>query len=153
VDFANKRIRLWTKKRKGGKEFDLVPMTEDLHNALLRHRGKYGQYEYVFVVTDKDSPHYGQPYKSRQHWLRTWCKRAEVKPFSFHCVRHLTASILDEKGIPLTTIQAILRHKSATTTSRYLHSLRGAKVALDEVFTRKPGKIIPFEKNKKASTG
>jgi hypothetical protein len=45
-----------------------------------------------------------------------------------------------------------LRHKSATTTSRYLHSLRGAKVALDEVFAREPGKIIPFEKIKKPLT-
>ncbi len=45
-----------------------------------------------------------------------------------------------------------MRHKSATTTSRYLHSLRGAKVALDEVFAREPGKIIPFEKIKKPLT-
>jgi hypothetical protein len=62
----------------------------------------------------------------------------------------LTASILDEKEIPLTTIQAILRHKSATT-SRYLHSLRGIKVILDEIFSLDNGKILEFTKKRVAN--
>ena len=41
---------------------------------------------------------------------------------------------LDAHNVPLTTIQAVLRHKNATTTAIYLHELRGVKVALDEIF-------------------
>jgi integrase len=59
--------------------------------------------------------------------------------------------MMDRAGVPLTTIQAILRHKSATTTDRYLHALRGAKANLNGVFGgEKKGKILEI---KKASDG
>ncbi len=36
LDFANSRLRLWTKKRQGGgREFDWIPMTADLRTALF----------------------------------------------------------------------------------------------------------------------
>jgi integrase len=41
VDFANQRVSLGTRKRKGGHlEYDSVPMTDELFNALLMHRKK-----------------------------------------------------------------------------------------------------------------
>jgi len=46
--------------------------------------------------------------------------------------------------VPLTTIQAILRHKSATTTARYLRSLGGVKVQLDGVFSGR--KVVVMKK-------
>jgi len=48
---------------------------------------------------------------------------AEVRWFSFHNVKHLTASRLDACGVPLRTIKALLRHQATTMTSRYLDSL------------------------------
>ncbi|WP_461208591.1 tyrosine-type recombinase/integrase [Desulfocurvus sp. DL9XJH121] len=143
LDFREKRVRLWTRKRKGGTlEPDWIPMTEDLRQGLLRHRAS-ARSASVFY-----RPNNGKPYKHRQHWLKYLCGLAGVRRFDLHSIRHLTASILDKAGLPLTTIQAILRHKSATTTARYLHSLRGTKAALDEVFGS--GKVLPFE-YKKAS--
>ena len=68
-----------------------------------------------------------------------------VKPFGLHAIRHLQASILDVAGYPITIIQGILRHKSANRTARYLHSLRGMRVALDDAFKRKDRPIAPLQ--------
>jgi integrase len=148
VDFANNQIWLTTRKRKDGmEERDALPMTQELRQALLKHRGKCGQYEYVFVSRK------GEPYKERNHWLPRACTKAGVRVFRFHSIRHLTASWLDAHNVPLTTIQRILRHRSPTTTAQYLHEIRGVQICLDEVFSRKKeGKVLEFSK-KKASNG
>jgi len=51
------------------------------------------------------------------------CKKAEVKPFGVHGIRHLTASLLAGANLPLIAIKEMLRHKSINTTQRYIHSL------------------------------
>ena len=82
--------------------------------------------EYVFIYEDKTGfcrNQYGQPFKQRLHFMAELCKRVEVKPFGFHSIRHLTATILYKMGQPVSVIQAILRYKSPTTTSIYLHKL------------------------------
>ena len=146
LDFEDGRVRLWTRKRLGGTlEPDWIPMTEDLRAALLELKKRTSSL-HVFA-----QPENGRAFTSRQHWLRTLCDRAGVPRFDIHSIRHLTASILDKSGLPLTTIQAILRHKSATTTARYLHSLRGTKAALDEVFGS--GKVVSLFREKSAGAG
>ncbi len=60
-----------------------------------------------------------------------------MRPFGLHAIRHLTASILANEGLPLITIQAILRHKSAHVTQRYLHQLRELRTALKVLSQRK----------------
>src|SRR5208283_5064397 len=93
-----------------------------------------------FVCEDKYNlarNFYGQPFSARIHWLGTLCERAAVEPFGFHAIRHLSASILDDAGYPITVIQALLRHRSATTTARYLHNLRGLRTAFGDAFKRK----------------
>jgi Site-specific recombinase XerD len=138
IDFGESRIRLWTRKRQGGNlESDWIPMTEALCQALIKHRSNA---KGIHVFTREK----GQPYKWRQHLMKYLCGIAGVKHFTFHAIRHLTASMLDKAGIELTVIQAILRHKSATTTARYLHALRGTKVALDAVFART--NVLPMKK-------
>lgn len=146
LDFEDGRVRLWTRKRLGGTlEPDWIPMTEDLRAALLELKKRTNSL-HVFA-----QPENGRAFTSRQHWLRTLCDRAGIPRFDIHSIRHLTASILDKSGLPLTTIQAILRHKSATTTARYLHSLRGTKAALDEVFGS--GKVVSLFREKSAGAG
>lgn len=145
VDFERGKIRLWTRKRKGGSlESDMIPMTDILRDELLTHKKNARS---VFVFCDPN----GQPFSERRWLMHRVCKRNKVHYFSFHAIRHLSASMMDRAGVPLTTIQAILRHKSATTTDRYLHALRGAKANLNGVFGgEKKGKILEI---KKASDG
>lgn len=158
VDFGQSRIRLWTRKRKDGSwEGEWLPMAGPLRDELRRWWADrtFKDSEYVFLVEDQhnlSSPHYGRPFTSRVHWMKKLCAKAEVKYFGWHGIRHLTASILYRAGVPMAQIQLILRHKSPTTTNRYLQSL-GLEEARDavEVITR-PAKVLPFKADTKADT-
>jgi integrase len=94
----------------------------------------------MFLASD------GRPFRVRQHFMRRLCEKAKVKVFGFHAIRHLTASILYRKGHSLSHIQAVLRHKNPTTTSRYLRSLGLEQVreALEEGL-KGPARVIAFK--------
>lgn len=133
IDFHNKKIRLWTQKRQGGtKEADWLPMVPELATGLAKWKEDrpIKTTPYVFVClasTAFTEAYYGNPFTARQHFMKKLCKKAKVKPFGFHAIRHLTASILYHKGCQLSVIQALLRHKSPTTTNIYLRNI-GAEV-------------------------
>ena len=55
--------------------------------------------------------------------MRTLCKKADVKYFRFHALRHFGASLLDGMNVPIGSIQKILGHENRTTTEIYLHSI------------------------------
>jgi len=126
VDFANQRVRIGTRKRRGGNlEYDWLPMTDELFNVLLKHK-QQAHHEWVFVdgMTNK-------PFTMRRRFMPGLCKRAEVKPFGFHAIRHLTASILAQADVPMVTIQRILRHMNLSTTERYIRGLEPVRPALE----------------------
>jgi integrase len=145
VDFGNSRIRLFTRKRRGGSlEYDWLPMTAELEETLRHwwdHR-TFKESAHVFICEQDGgfcAEQHGKPFKERAHFMKTLCERAKVKPFGFHALRRLTASILYKMGQPVSVIQAILRHKSPNTTAIYLKSLgleetRGALDALADRF-------------------
>jgi len=138
VDFENERIRLFTKKRTSGREGDWIPMTEQLAAALQEQRLETGFCESVFI-----NPKTDKPYVHANNMVKRMCEMAGVKPFSFHAIRHLSASLLDKAGTPLATIQLILRHTSVTTTARYVHSLKDASRAVNKAFG---GKVLDMKK-------
>ncbi len=150
IDFIGKRVRLWTRKRRGGLQFDWIPMTAELLEALTwwHENRTFKESENVFLC-ESEAPFsqdtYGKPFVFRQRWLRSLCEKVSVQYFGLHAVRHLSASILDDAGYPITFIQALLRHKNANTTSKYLHRLRGMRMALDDAFKRKsrPPEDVP----------
>ncbi len=153
VDFAQQRIRLSTCKRRDGTlEHDWLPMTNELKVELLwwwEHR-TFRQHTHVFVCEDRTAftqQYYGVQFRNRQHFIGKLCEKAGVKPFGFHAVRHLTASILFRLGQPVAIIQSILRHKSASTTERYLKSLglEETRSALEELSGRGPAKVIQIK--------
>lgn len=149
-------ITLYTRKRKGGNlEPDTIPMTDTLKTELLwwwEHRPV--KTDHVFVSLDEfpgRDKYYGQPFKHRNGFMKAVCKKAGVKHFGFHAIRHLAASILYHEGTPANVVQTILRHKNATTTERYLHSLgtKEARKALNSVMdNRKPAKVIEINAKK-----
>ncbi len=128
IDLSRKQVRLCTKKRKDGSEhFDWLPMTDRLHKAMSRHLVVLPG---PWVFPD---PHTGEPYIARQRWLARLCRKAKVKPFGLHGIRHLSASILVSAKVSLLDVQAILRHTNLTTTQRYVHRLESVRKAI-EVF-------------------
>lgn len=132
VDFGNSRIRLGTRKRRDGNfEYDWLPMTDELFSTLLAHK-QQSTSGWVFI-----NPQSEQPYVDHKKWMPRLCRQAGVKPFGMHAIRHLTASILAQNGVPTITIQAILRHKKISTTERYLHRLEDLKPALTLLSTNK----------------
>ncbi len=132
VDLDKRRVRIWTRKRDGGREADFVPMSDDLFMALREQRFRTGLSQWVFP-----NPDTGTPYTWHGKFLPRLCKAAGVKEFGYHSLRHLAACLLDEAGEPLAYIQAMLRHKNATTTSRYLHSLQGIRAPKTGAFEQK----------------
>jgi integrase len=149
VDFRKNRIQLWTRKRKGGLEADWIPMTAQLKATLQwwNENRTFPEHENVFVCEDRNNfckNLYSHPFQVRQHWMKKLCEDVEVKPFGLHAIRHLSASILDDAGQPIAVIQALLRHKNANTTAKYLHALRGLRVELGHCFQR-PLPVAPEE--------
>ena len=131
VDFAGCRVRIGTRKRLGGNlEYEWLPMTDELFSALFAHRQKV-KGEWVFP-----DPGSEKPFTVRQHFMKKLCEKAKVKPFGFHAIRHLTASILAQADVPMVTIQRILRHKNLMTTERYIRGLEPVKPAL-EILSRR----------------
>lgn len=129
VDLANSKIRLGTRKRREGTlEYDWLPMNSELKKQFSwwYENRTFKESPYVFVCEDDYNfcqEYYGQPFTKRSHLMNRLCEKAGLKPFGFHAIRHLIATKLYHMGKPLGAIQAILRHKSASTTERYLKSL------------------------------
>ncbi|MDR2819451.1 MAG: site-specific integrase [Desulfovibrio sp.] len=134
VDFQRGIVRLGTRKRAGGGlQYDWVPMTSALKETLTAHKNdSRGCSGLVFPRPD------GCPYKTRANLLKKLCAEGGIKRFSFHAVRHLAASLMAQKGMGITSIQAILRHTTPLTTARYLHRLGVPSQDLDSVFSTGP---------------
>ena len=67
--------------------------------------------------------------------FRRLCKKVGARPIRFHDLRHTYASNLVAAGVPLFTVQKLMRHKSIQMTQRYAHLapdyLREAVAVLD----------------------
>jgi integrase len=128
VDLDRRQVRLCTRKRKDGSmHHDWLPMTGRLHDAMSRHLAGHSA-EWVFF-----DPQTGEPYIARQHWLARLCRKAGVKEFGLHGIRHLSASILIRAKVSLLDVQTVMRHTNLTTTQRYVHRLESVRKAI-EVF-------------------
>jgi integrase len=132
VDFSQRKIRLSTcKTRDGSRERVWLTMTKALHQALADHRmRRHGGKEYVFV-----SKTTGEPYGDRKHFVERLCERAGVRPFGYHGIRGLSATLLAQE-IPPQEVQKILRHQNLATTVRYIRSLGITDDRLSEVYDK-----------------
>lgn len=66
------------------------------------------------------------------NWLRRYTKKAELPPICLHDLRHSHASLLIQRGIPITDISRRLGHKNAAVTMQvYSHFYKtgDAKIA------------------------
>lgn len=147
VDFASGKLRLGTRKtRDGSMKYAWLPMTTALSQALENHKRQDCCTLHVFA-REKDS----EAYTTRQHFMARLCEKARVKPFGFHAIRHLAATILAYAGLDLPTVQGMLRHSSPTTTARNIKSLGIDREKIEAAFGKGKGaKISPFAPTEKA---
>jgi integrase len=132
VNFKERYVTLWTRKRKGGnREPRDIPMVQKLYDILWnRFEKRDSDMPWVFWHTywDRNLGQYVRgKYNDRKKIMKSLCKKAEVKYFRFHALRHLTASILDDMGVAIGSIQRILGHQNRRTTEIYLHSVGEAE--------------------------
>lgn len=98
VDFARNTVTLSTRKtRTGTVKRDEMPMNRELRQTMLwLWENRQGSSGHVFTCPVE--PFLGQPCKAAIHVMRRLCSRADVKPFGFHAIRHLAATILAQEG-------------------------------------------------------
>jgi integrase len=159
VDFTRNRVRLGTcKTNDGSMRYDWIPLAADLRAALADwQQARPYKTPWVFTcLNDSPSPWHnpGEAYRARGHFMKNMCERAGVKPFGFHAIRHLHASILFNEGSELSVVQRQLRHTNPNTTARYLRSLgyeeeHGQKV-LAVMEGRGPVKTLNFAEKKES---
>ena len=53
--------------------------------------------------------------------MKTICERAKVKHFSFHAIRHLSASLLYKNDNHVAVTQNMLKHQNKSTTEICVH--------------------------------
>jgi site-specific recombinase XerD len=63
----------------------------------------------------------GEPLAGPRYWFEPAVRRAKIRAFSWHCLRHTFASRLVMAGVDLRTVQELLGHKSIAMTVRYSH--------------------------------
>lgn len=92
-------------------------MTDSL-KALFRqlHSQRRLDTDYVFV-----NPDTGKRYTDLKRSFNSACRKAGIRDFHFHDLRHTFASHLVMSGADLKTVQELLGHKSLTMTLRYSH--------------------------------
>ena len=130
VDFRNRTIRIEKSKNN---ESRIIPMNELIFEVLRKQR-KLNKKEYIFVNKN------GKPYTDVKHSFASALKRAGIRDFRFHDLRHTFASNLVMSGADIVTVKELLGHKSIKMTMRYSHLSQQHKKEIVERLTKKGGK-------------
>lgn len=116
VDLGTREIRV--EKTKSGKT-----RIVDINSFLLKELFKLNQTKkssgYLFL-----NPRTEKPYKKSQTSFCGACRRAGIKNFRFHDLRHTFASRLVGKGVDLIQVKEILGHSTVKIMERYTHTNR-----------------------------
>ena len=139
INFDDRYVILYTRKKHGGHLTPRkVPMTERSYSVLSRrYQQRAKDKPWVFwqrYWSRKKKEWIEGPYENRSKIMKTLCRKADVKYFRFHPLRHLGASTLDRANVNIGSIQRILGHENRTTTEIYLHSIGEAEREAMKIF-------------------
>jgi len=114
-DIDLERGFLTYREQKKGDKFRIKELNDDMINLLMEipRRG-----DYVFCGPD------GERLKDIKRSFSTALKKAGIKDFHFHDLRHTSASHLLMRGASLKSVQEHLGHSSLAMTQRYSHLSR-----------------------------
>jgi integrase/recombinase XerC len=96
-----------------GREAEPVPMPQWLREHLELHRKMEG-----LIVTKEDGDAFSSGFTRTV--MRGANRACAIKGITPHRLRGTFATLLSEAGVPIQTIQKVMRHKSFTTTFGYL---------------------------------
>jgi len=113
-----------------------IPINDTLKGVL---QGITRRLDISYVFYDNAT---GKPYQDVKRSFNTALRKAGIKNFHFHDLRHTFASHLVMAGIDITTVSRLLGHKTLTMTLRYSH-LAPARMAkavdiLDKALNENP---------------
>ncbi len=111
VDLENRFITI---RKSKNNEIRTIPINDTLYEMLMM-LPRDGGSETVFTSAD------GKPYTDIKRSFTTALKKAEIKDFRFHDLRHTFASQLAMVGVDIRTIQELMGHKDIRMTLRYSH--------------------------------
>jgi len=111
IDLSQRLIYVVETKNREVRE---IPVNDTVLGILEQLR-KNTNGPYVFCKKD------GNPYKDIRGTFQSALKKAGIKDFRFHDLRHTFASHLVMAGVDLKTVQELLGHKSFQMTLRYSH--------------------------------
>ncbi|MEM3561447.1 MAG: tyrosine-type recombinase/integrase [Nitrososphaerota archaeon] len=114
VDLRLKCIILGSEKTKS-KRKHILPLNQKALEVIKRRlKEKRKGCPYVFHRSGKEIKCFKEAFKNA-------LKRAKIKDFHFHDLRHTFASRLVQKGVDLYVVKHLLNHADITTTQRYAH--------------------------------
>lgn len=108
-------------KTKNGERRE-IPINDTLKGVL---QGITRRLDIPYIFYDNAT---GKPFGDVKRAFATACRRAGIKDFHFHDLRHTFASHLVMSGVDLTTVKELLGHKTLTMTLRYAHLAPSHKV-------------------------
>ncbi|MEM7617195.1 MAG: site-specific integrase [Pseudomonadota bacterium] len=119
INFNKQEINFQIKSNIPGGKLLTLPITEDIYKIF----DSIGQMNkgYVFKYNDR-------PIKSVKRSFKTACKKAKLKDFRFHDLRHTAASWMVQSGIPIDLVKEVLGHTNIYTTSKYAHRNHNEKL-------------------------
>jgi integrase len=99
-----------------------IPINKTLEATL---QGMVRRLDVPYLFYDRVT---GKPLQNVKRSFNTALRKAKIRDFRFHDLRHCFASHLVMAGVDLTTVKDLLGHKSITMTLRYAHLAPSHKV-------------------------
>ena len=134
IDLKNNFILLNQDQTKNAERKE-IPINSTLRESLKSIRWRL-DIPYVFY-----NPKTEKPYKNMVKSFDSALRRAGIKDFKFHDLRHTFASQLVMAGVDLATVKELLGHKTLTMTLRYSHLAPSHKVKAVDLLDSKLNEV------------